>query len=812
MGHSIVRKFGVLLVCAAVGALAYRQFLPDISPKASVDLRYSRSEIMTMARDYLAGLGYDLRDYQQDAWFGFETMAQMLLQVRHGMTTANAMLRADSIAAHNWYVSWYDRRLTQTQNPESFVVWLSPAGRVLGFEHHIRDTVARRSMSDDEARLVAQDFLTRQSVDLTPYTLRSSSSTNQVHRTDHNFVWAKGDTAADDVLWLRVQGEEVGGYRMTWTPAGVFQKIASDIGTTATFVITASYAAVFLLFFFIVILFLKKYHEGEVGTRTALMVFVGLFVVSLLATLNEYAMIGSGVQVGEVNKFNVRIVMLVVSVFIISVFMGVMVFAAWSVGESSSRSAWPRKMTAMDSLLFRHWFTADVGEAVVRGYAWGLILLGCYAGLLFVLIRAFGIWLYIGSTGGVAEAALPAVHPLLAGIAGAVTCEIIYRFFFLSYLKEKLKKTWLAVLIAALVWAATATTVMAIPFGQPGFVQMYATMFCIGLVLCLLFLRYDLLTTITATFVLLSLDSAIPLFVAGGPYFHAMANLFLALFALPLVLAVIGLIKRERFEFTAESTPDHVRRISERERMAKELEIARNVQMSLLPKANPIVAGYDIAGVCIPALEVGGDYYDFVRLGENSIGIAVGDVSGKGVPAAIYMTLTKGILQSHAEDNVSPKRVLSKVNSLMYRTIERNSFVSMFYAILDVKGRTIRFARAGQCPVILTQQAAGTAGFLTPRGMALGLERGDIFDEVLEEEERALQPGEVLVFYTDGFTEARNEAGEEFGESRLVEAVARHRELGASAMADALCREVQSFAAGRPQHDDMTMVVVKVTL
>jgi sigma-B regulation protein RsbU (phosphoserine phosphatase) len=244
--------------------------------------------------------------------------------------------------------------------------------------------------------------------------------------------------------------------------------------------------------------------------------------------------------------------------------------------------------------------------------------------------------------------------------------------------------------------------------------------------------------------------------------------------------------------------------------MVRELEIARSVQMSLLPKADPIVSGFDIAGICIPALEVGGDYYDFVNLAGRKLGIAIGDVSGKGVPAAIYMTLTKGILQSHAEDNVSPKSVLSKVNSLMYRTIERNSFVSMFYAVLDVDKHTIRFSRAGQCPVILTQRVEGSGTFLTPKGMALGLERGTIFESVLEEQELPLRSGEVLVFYTDGFTEAMNTRGEEFGETRLVEAIGKHRNKSAGEIIKGLCEEIREYTEGKPQHDDMTMVVLKV--
>jgi sigma-B regulation protein RsbU (phosphoserine phosphatase) len=197
-------------------------------------------------------------------------------------------------------------------------------------------------------------------------------------------------------------------------------------------------------------------------------------------------------------------------------------------------------------------------------------------------------------------------------------------------------------------------------------------------------------------------------------------------------------------------------------------------------------------------------------LDDGRFGVTIGDVSGKGVPAAIYMTLTKGILQSHAEDNVSPRDVLVKVNSLMYRSIERNSFVSMFYAILDLRNARMRFARAGQCPMILMHRVDGESRMISPKGMALGLEMGRVFESVLEEEELPLQPGQVMVFYTDGFTEAMNAREEEYGEERLLAAISRHHAESAHAIIDAVCADVVTFAGDTPQHDDMTMVVVKI--
>ena len=238
--------------------------------------------------------------------------------------------------------------------------------------------------------------------------------------------------------------------------------------------------------------------------------------------------------------------------------------------------------------------------------------------------------------------------------------------------------------------------------------------------------------------------------------------------------------------------------------MKKELEIARNVQIGLLPKKNPKLEGYDISGTCLPAKEVGGDYFDFVTLAPKKLGIAIGDVS------AIYMTLTKGILQSHADDTVSPRLVLNKVNKLLYRNIEKNSFVSMFYAVLDIDERILTFARAGHNPGIMINQKDGSNQELNTDGIALGLEEGTVFNQMLQEQTINLASGDTLVFYTDGFTEAMNPVQEEFGEERFVELISSNRNMSAQELIEILVKTVEDFSEGAPQHDDMTVVVIKI--
>jgi phosphoserine phosphatase RsbU/P len=810
MQSPFLRTFGVPLVLGAAGLCAFLLLSDAVSPRASVDMKLSRNEIMERAAHYLHDLGYEVQNLQQDCWLQFGGFDHMALQARYGTSTANAIARADSLPVHEWYVSWYDRTVSTRQNVETFAVWMGTSGKVYGFDHWIRDSVPRPSMTTPMALARAELFLAKQGIDLGQYDLKSSSDIQLSGRLDHKFTWRLRDTTKELMLWLRVQGDEVGGFASTLSASGDFQRRYSETSTLMTFVVFGSIAVLFLLFFYIVILFLRKYHEGEVGTRTALAVFLAMFLISLLISINQYPVIGTSAMVGDMNKFNVRIVMFVVSVFILQVFLSVMVFAAWSVGESSARAVWPSKLTGADSALARQFLTRDLGEGIIRGYGWGLAILGGFGVVMYALENFLHVYPLSQSLEAVPESTIPLFQVIGAALTTAILCEIVFRLFFLSFIREKTGKLWLGVVVSLVLWTIVGISMWDQPFGLLRPLYTAGTILLFGGAFTVLFLRYDLTTTFTANALIGALSISVPIYSSTGSHLQATKWILPVVLAVPFVVGVVGWARGKHFTFTHATLPEHIQRISERVRMQKELEIARSVQMSLLPKENPHRTGLDIAGICIPAMEVGGDYYDFINLGDRKIGIAIGDVSGKGVPAAIYMTLTKGILQSHAEENVSPRLVLSKVNTLMYRTIERNSFVSMFYAVLDTQERVIRFARAGQCPIILAHSSLAEGRFLTPKGMALGLEMGKVFDSVLEEQELPLQSGETLVFYTDGFTEARNKRGDEFGEDRLVKAVARRRERSAADVIRAIVEEVEAFAEGQPQHDDMTMVVVKV--
>jgi sigma-B regulation protein RsbU (phosphoserine phosphatase) len=255
---------------------------------------------------------------------------------------------------------------------------------------------------------------------------------------------------------------------------------------------------------------------------------------------------------------------------------------------------------------------------------------------------------------------------------------------------------------------------------------------------------------------------------------------------------------------------------AEKKRLEEELRIARQIQMSLLPRGPIDVPGLSITALCVPAREVGGDYYDFFMLPQDRLGVLIADVSGKGTSAALYMAELKGLLLSLSQIYQSPRQLLMAVNRIISENLDSRSFITMTYAVLDLAAGTMTYARAGHTPLIyLRGRAAADSGvqILVPSGMVVGLRipgADEKFAELLEEERIEMGTGDVIVLYTDGITEAMNEESDLFGDSRLSRIVEEHGHLDSGELRERILREIESFVGRADQHDDMTMILIKV--
>ncbi|HWP99632.1 MAG TPA: SpoIIE family protein phosphatase, partial [Vicinamibacterales bacterium] len=251
-----------------------------------------------------------------------------------------------------------------------------------------------------------------------------------------------------------------------------------------------------------------------------------------------------------------------------------------------------------------------------------------------------------------------------------------------------------------------------------------------------------------------------------------------------------------------------------KKRLEEELRIAREIQMSLLPRGPLAIPGLEIAALCLPAREVGGDYYDCFRLGPRRAAFLVADVAGKGTSAALYMAELKGLLLSLSQRYDSPRQLLIEVNRVISADLDTRSFITMTYAVVDLEAGTLTYARAGHTPLLyLPASGERRARVLQPAGMVLGLRLEGIeerFAALLEEQTIRIRRGDLFVFYTDGLTEAMNRESELFGEARLQRLVEEHGHLGSAELRERIVAEVEAFAGGAAQHDDLTLILVKI--
>src|SRR5438093_4443715 len=239
-------------------------------------------------------------------------------------------------------------------------------------------------------------------------------------------------------------------------------------------------------------------------------------------------------------------------------------------------------------------------------------------------------------------------------------------------------------------------------------------------------------------------------------------------------------------------------------RAAQELEIAKQVQARLFPQAAPAMKTLEYAGMCIQARAVGGDYYDFLNLGQERLGLVIGDIAGKGIAAALLMANLQANLRSQCVIALDqPQRLMRSVNQLFYENTNESAFATLFFADYNDNARRLRYVNCGHLSALLLRSAS-TLERLASTCTVLG-----VFKEWdCAVEECGLFPGDTLVLYTDGVTEAFSESGEEFGEPRLIEALRRHRDLPAQTLLQALVDEVRRFNPNA-QHDDITMIVAR---
>jgi serine phosphatase RsbU (regulator of sigma subunit) len=653
-----------------------------------------------------------------------------------------------------------------------------------------------------EFRLIKQDFYSMASfyLEQTGWDLaKLKPDTVEISREDsHNFATA---TFSSHKATLGVNlSVDVG-----LTPTGGLLSIKSNYGNSVTDdngdgIWSFARTSIIILFgLAVVIIFFFRIRERAIDTKPALVVSImcGLavsVVVSLLIFSSSEFLMENGEWTQRAIAF--------VGAGLSGAGTALAFFILFSVGDSVTRQYWPQKLDTYDYLRQGMLFNKPVGFMLVSSVALAFVLAGLWTLLLWifpdvwisfekVFVHEYTLWppAYITLT--------DAVYSL------AIVLSVFVILGAQTFGQSGSKLFSGAVMI---IGSGIAVPVSG-SYGPAGLEFMLSMLLGLGMVW--IYLQWDFLTLLLSHFLFLGLlDTALGWSITGSPDTY-LFMLLLVLMSLFLGIGFTALVKGKKENLLTRYVPEYVEELAQEERIKQELQIAREVQQSFLPIQKPQFKELDLAALCKPAYETGGDYYDFIQLDDHRLAVTIGDVSGKGFQAAFYMTFIKGILQSLCHEIDSPAEVMKRVNRLFYDNAQRGTFISLVYGIIDLKKRTFRFARAGHNPILRVHGNNSHLEELKPKGIGIGLSK-DRFDEHLEEVELSLEDNNVLVLYTDGIVEALSEAQNFYGTDRLHKSIKRNVRKSAKEILDQLAQDVRSFIGKTKQHDDMTMMVMKL--
>ena len=247
----------------------------------------------------------------------------------------------------------------------------------------------------------------------------------------------------------------------------------------------------------------------------------------------------------------------------------------------------------------------------------------------------------------------------------------------------------------------------------------------------------------------------------------------------------------------------------EKKRLDSDLQIAQEIQRILLPATAPTLVNYELDGFNMPARQMSGDYYGYIRVAPGRWGVAIGDVSGKGVPASLIMAMCHSVLRGQAAGKTSPVDVLNQVNRQIYPDIKEDMFISMAYLILDETSGEVTLCRAGHDAPLFYEAKTQSIQKLNPPGMALGIDSGDVFERVTRDLRLKMESGDCLILYTDGVTEALDSKDNEFGMKRMIQSIQAGAPNGAAAIRKRLTDDLMDFVGNQPQNDDITLIAIR---
>ena len=699
------------------------------------------------------------------------------------------------------YRRTYYRRGLEKYPSFGYVVVNGRTGQVLSAQLILRNEEAGGKPTQADLQARADAFVKSRAFPGAPNPhFESARPTEYRSRTDWTFRYrVKSNLPTGNVVpYLCVQfvGNKFAGWRLDdeYADGSQYRGENSEIGG-----IIARYATFFTLLLILLVIFLRKYHAGEAGVGTGSILFG---IVALLWIVMDWIMAGPAIEGSSTGGLDAQTTALVYMIFIFLLYdlvLAVLVFFAWSVGESYARERWGDRLAPFDALLRRDPFNATTGRSILTG---ALCAPAVAAGAFLVAFIPLAFGFVHVSSGVGTDIELDLGGPVLL-VLFSLLDAIVFPMIALFLLAWTDRRRVLLVGVIATLALSTMGAVCDVPT-DPFLHRMVFDFGGIAVAIGV-FIGYDLLAMSVSLFLGSLITMAAPLLsVAEG---HQMSSLVAAI-AVPAVLvlglAIAGLLTRREVTYTYEDLAPHVRRIVERERVKAEIDAANRIQAALLPNEAPHVAGASVASHYRAATEIGGDYFDFLPQPNGEIGIAFGDVSGHGLTSGIVMAMAKAALLVQVDVDPSPRSVMNVLNDIVIKTAPRRIMMTFFFGLLDPSSSQLRFSSAGHLDPYVFRAGQKRLEALSSWGFPLGVRRRDPFREHMV----TFGPGDRLILYSDGLIEAIDDDGEPFGFERFERVLLDAGHMSAEDIKKTLLGSIRKFTRNRPPEDDQTLVVV----
>ncbi|HEX8616562.1 MAG TPA: PP2C family protein-serine/threonine phosphatase [Thermoanaerobaculia bacterium] len=680
-------------------------------------------------------------------------------------------------------------------------IYITGQGELLAARLRQRPETRGANMTEAQLRPRADAFVASRVFAGAPSPVFESARPNVTRsRTDWTFrykVTAKEPVGnIDTYLWIYFNGDRFAGFDLIEEYAdGSPFRYDPEIGGAFL-----GFGALYVMLLLLLVLFLKKYHAGEVGVGTASFLFGTILLLSLALEFVISASSSDGTNFGSIDAAQTAIAISGFKTLFVYIPLAVLVFLAWAVGESYARERWGERLASFDAILRRDPVNATVGRSLLNGTLTAPAIAA--ASLLIGAIPiAFG-WAHptVGDGSGMILFMGGPLAAVLSSASQAILTALVAILFVVA-LAHRRRMLGLGILAAAALIAIGG--VAHAPIGPLS--QQILFGWGAGVTAIAVFLAYDLLASAVALFFGSLLVATAPLISVASSGFERQ---LLMSVAVPLLLAVglgvAGLLTRREVEYSYEDLAPHVKRIVERERVKAEIDAANRIQAALLPLDAPSFAGASVSSHYRAASEIGGDYFDFLKLPTGEIGIAFGDVSGHGLTSGIVMAMAKSALMVQVGYEHSPRAVLDVLNEIVMKTAPKRIMMTFFFGVLDTRAQTLRFSSAGHLDPYVFRAATGKLEALSAWGFPLGVRRREAFREHSVE----FMSGDRLVLYSDGLIEAIDDDGNPFGFDRFEQTIVSNGHLAADDIKKALLSAVKKFTRNRPPEDDQTLVVV----